>query len=126
MDNLSKEIEILQHKAALYENLMDRAHDMAKKLLEASRLLDEVAEELDPKANKAREMSGINYDEIADDFYLKMQAGLEICADLIMKTYPEWNYGNAQTLLNNLRKRPNVDSRKEGRKIYYYCRKETR
>lgn len=126
MQELMKELDKLNRKAIKYDDLMARATEFAKKLNQAAALLKEVADELDPKADAPRERSGINYEEVADDFYLKMQAGAEVNSDLVLRTYPDWKYGNAQMLLQNLAGRPNVARRKEGHKVYYYCKRDIR
>lgn len=127
MEDLIKQLELLQKKSNKYDDLMKRSGEFASKLRSAMKLIQEVLGELDPAGSiMTRERSGINYEEIAAEYYEKMQAGLEVGADLISRTYPDWNYSKVQAIMHHIRRLPDVEERKEKKKLYLFCKKEWR
>ena len=122
---MAADLEELQKKAIRYDNLMARAVEFSEKLSQAAELLNEVAKELNPTMPGTRGPRQ-NYEEIADDIYIKMQAGLEVGTDFLIAAYPEWPYHKVMALIRHLQGRPNVTARKEKGKLYIYCKKEFR
>lgn len=121
-DELLKQIEDLRRKSSKYDSLMSRSREFADKLKQAAELLQEVAKELDPvSAIKTNERSNINYTEIVNELYEKMQAGVNVSTDLIINAY-QIPQANASYILNKLKSMPNVDTRREGNRVYVYCR----
>jgi hypothetical protein len=57
---------------------------------------------------------------------LRMQQGSEVGVDLIEKTYPLFTKSQISYILTKLAEKPNVDSRKQGKKKMLFCKKEFR
>ena len=124
MENVMKSIEVMQKKCAKYDTLMSRLVQLSAQLDQAAELLSSVSKELNPTGTGAGvrtwTKSNINYGELADDIYEKMQSGVEIDTAFIQRMYPDWTMANVVQLMHNIKKRPNVQSRQDGHKKFYY------
>lgn len=126
MESVMKQIKDLSDKAVKYDNMREKYTAYASKLLQAEKLIKEVVSELDPiSAVKRHEATGINYGEIAAEIYEKMQQGLEVGTRLLTNSYKELDEKKANYILGQIRLHyKDVESRKEGKCVLIYCRKE--
>ena len=126
--NLLKEIEELTRIKAKYENQRGRYMEYAKKLKTASELLLEVANDIDPYLNthteeKVRAKHGA-LKEVKAEVVEKLQCGVEVGTDFLVKAYPDLNISQIRSILKDVRGMKGVHSRKDGAKVFFFYSKD--
>lgn len=122
-----KELSELQKKANKYDNLKARYVEHANKLKEAIKMLQELAQEIDPMISLGGvERSGVNYQELAAETYQKMLNGVQVSSELLEKTYPHLSKKNILYLMKAIKEKyaKKIMKRKDGVKVFLYVQKE--
>ncbi len=145
--DFEKALKEMKEKAARYDNLSTKYHDIARKLEKVeekfgedmrhiqNRLseivkdtkveLEKITAEIDPIVTiKVRQASKVQYDVLAKEFYNMLIHGTEITTELIAKTYPNLEQGNVNYIFALLQDMSGVDKRKEGVKAFLFAKKE--
>lgn len=105
-NELLKENERLNYIKGVY-------HEIAKELLDISEKIKEISLKLDPVITvKSKRNATVDYEEILQDLYAKIQSGTHITKELIESAYPE---ANAYYIMNKLKDMKDVKFVKDGR-----------
>lgn len=125
-NNVLKEMKRLQQENIKAQNMRERYVVHAQKLKRIRDEIDELMKEIDPLLSvKTNNRSELDYKEIIEDFYTRMEKGLQISREDIEKAYPELDYSKSYYVIKTLKDMKNVLSRKDGRILYLYIQKET-
>lgn len=109
-------------KAEKYDNRLKRDVEIAKKLNDAGRLLQELAREIDPYLQTGKKRDRGNFETLAAQILAKMQEGREY---LIQQVADELKipYGDAQQITKYLRSTHGVQERRDQlnqrQKVFY-------
>lgn len=126
--NILKEMEDLMNTKAKYDNMKTRYVEYAKKLKQASELLAEVANDIDPFVNNKNEVRirgrRGSIKEISNEVKEKLQSGVEISTDFLVKAYPDLEIGQIRGVLQNVRKMQGIKHRKEAQKVFFFYPKD--
>lgn len=130
--NLMKQLEEIQKKAGHYEAIAGRAQEAAEALEKARddyhnamkeaskeffRATEAVLDSIDP-ARQLRRRNGsgssrMDYAEILENLYNKLQAGTRIDVALINATYPELEKNHVLYVLKQLEAMPGIEKTKK-------------
>lgn len=123
--NIIDEVREAQVKATKYENLRTRYIEVAKELAIAEAHIKKAKEMMDPVTSIQGDIKRVRAPrkkvaEALEAVYKKLQMGLEVRKETLVKDYPDVS---AQYIMKLLSQKKDLDSRREGRAIIYFSKK---
>jgi uncharacterized coiled-coil DUF342 family protein len=125
---ISEDIKKLEQVKERYDGLKKELEDYFKVLNDAAETISKTITEMNMKLNpdwrpKTRVNTGVDYDEIAKEFFDRLMNGADITTDLIRNAYTDFQPWQCHTVMKKLRDMAGVDERKDGTRVVLFAKR---